>query len=40
MAWACGESDIAGEARLPLKGLAQQLYEILLGDKEQWDYDP
>ncbi len=37
MAWAYGESDVAGKERLPLKGRAAQLYEILLGDREQWE---
>jgi hypothetical protein len=36
LAWAYGESDVAGEARLPLKGRAAELYEILVGDEEAW----
>ncbi len=39
MAWAYGESDVAGEARLPLSGSASQLFEILVGDREQWEDD-
>ncbi len=37
LAWTYGESDIAGEARLPLTGLAAQVYEILVGDEETWE---
>ncbi len=37
LAWAYGESDVAGEARLPLKGCAAQVYEILVGDQEAWE---
>ena len=37
LAWAYGESDVTGEARLPLTGLAAQLYEILIGDEEAWE---
>ena len=33
------ESDIAGEARLPLTGRAAQLHEILVGDEETWEGD-
>ena len=34
LAWTYGESDVSGEARLPLTGLAAQVYEILVGDEE------
>ena len=37
LAWTYGESDIAGEARLPLTGLAAQIYEILVGEEEAWE---
>jgi hypothetical protein len=37
LAWTYGESDVAGEARLPLTGLAAQVYEILVGDEEAWE---
>jgi len=37
LAWAYGESDVAGEARMPLTGHAAAIYEILLGDREQWE---
>ena len=33
-AWLAGESDVMGEARLPLTGRAGQVYEILARDKE------
>ncbi len=29
VAWAAGESDVMGEERLPLTGLAAQVYDIL-----------
>ncbi len=37
LAWVYGESDVAGAARLPLKGRAAELYEILVGDQEGWE---
>jgi len=37
LAWAYGGNAVAGEARLPLKGRAAQLYEILVGDEEAWE---
>ena len=40
LAWTTGKSDIAGEARLPLTGLAAQVYEILVGDEEVWQGNP
>lgn len=39
LAWSYGESDVAGEARLPLTGRAAQVYEILVGDEESWEGD-
>lgn len=39
LAWAAGESDVAGEARLPLSGKAAEVYEILVGDEESWRGD-
>lgn len=36
LAWVEGESDVAGEARLPLSGRTADLYEILVGDEEVW----
>ena len=32
--WLADESDVMGEARLPLTGRAGQVYEILARDKE------
>ena len=32
--WLSDESDVMGEARLPLIGRAGQVYDILAGDKE------
>jgi hypothetical protein len=36
VAWAAGESDIMGEERLPLTGVAAQVCDILTADE---DYD-
>ncbi len=33
-AWLSGESDVMGDARLPLTGRAGQVYDILERDKE------
>lgn len=34
LAWAAAESDVMGEARKPLTGIAAEVYEILCGDSE------
>ena len=34
VAWAAGESDVMGEERLPLSGVAGQVYDILTADEE------
>ncbi len=34
LAWASGESDVMGEARLPLAGAAAKMCEILTADLE------
>jgi len=34
IAWATGESDVMGEERLPLAGVAAQVYEILTFDED------
>jgi hypothetical protein len=34
IAWATGESDVMGEERLPLAGVAAQVYEILTVDED------
>jgi hypothetical protein len=36
VAWAAGESDVMGEERLPLSGVAAQVYDLLTADE---DYD-
>lgn len=36
LAWTYGESDVTGEAHLPLTGSAAQVYEILVGDEAAW----
>ncbi len=33
VAWATGESDVMGDERLPLRGVASQIYEILTTDE-------
>lgn len=33
VAWAAGESDVMGEERLPLTGMAAQVYDILTVDE-------
>ncbi len=33
-AWLSGEDDIMGEARIPLKGVAASVYQILIRDEE------
>lgn len=33
--WAQGESDIAGEARVPLTGAAAAVYDILTADQDE-----
>ena len=38
VAWASGESDVMGDERLPLSGLASVVYEILTAD-EAYDDD-
>ena len=35
VAWASGESDVMGEAELPLAGAAAKIYEILDADLER-----
>ncbi len=35
LAWASGESDVMGEAELPLAGAAAKIYEILTADLER-----
>ena len=37
VAWASGESDVMGEERLPLSGLASVLYDILTADEAYED---
>lgn len=34
LAWANGEDDVMGDARIPLVGKAQQVYTILLSGEE------
>ena len=34
LAWAADESDVMGEARLPLQGTARRVYEILMTGEE------
>jgi hypothetical protein len=36
VAWAAGESDVMGEARLPLSGVVARLYDILVQDEDVW----
>jgi hypothetical protein len=36
IAWASGESDVMGEARLPLSGTVGQLYDILVQNEDVW----
>ena len=33
VAWAAGESDVMGEERLPLTGVAARVYDILTADE-------
>ena len=37
VAWASGESDVMGEERLPLSGLASVVYDILTADEAYED---
>ena len=37
LAWAADESDVMGDARIPLSGKAQKVYEILMADEEPPD---
>lgn len=37
VAWASGESDVMGEERLPLSGLASAVYDILTADEAYQD---
>lgn len=37
VAWASGESDVMGNERLPLSGVAEHLYEILTADEDYGD---
>lgn len=39
LAWAADESDVMGEARLPLTGNALRVYEILMAGEEPEDRD-
>ncbi len=34
VAWAAGESDVMGEERLPLTGIAARVYEIVAADED------
>jgi len=34
VAWAAGESDVMGEERLPLSGVAAQVYDILKAEED------
>jgi hypothetical protein len=36
IAWATGESDVMGEARLPVAGTVAQLYDILVEGEDLW----
>ena len=40
VAWAGGESDVMGEERLPLSGLAAVVYDILTADEAYQDDEP
>ena len=37
VAWAAGESDVMGEERLPLSGIAARVYEIVVADEDYPD---
>ena len=37
VAWASGESDVMGDERLPLVGVASEIYEILTADEIEED---
>ncbi len=37
VAWAAGESDVMGEERLPLSGVAAQVYDILTADEDYYN---
>lgn len=37
VAWASGETDVMGEARLPLTGRVAELYDILSADDDYGD---
>ena len=39
LAWASDESDVMGEARLPLTGKALAVYEILMADEDEEEFD-
>lgn len=39
VAWAEGESDVMGKARVPLSGRAAYLMEILTADEDLWEDD-
>jgi len=34
VAWAAGESDVMGEERLPLSGVAAQVYDIVTAEED------
>jgi hypothetical protein len=36
LAWVAGESDVMGEARLPVAGTVAELYDILVEGEDLW----
>lgn len=39
-AWACGESDVMGDARKSLTGRVAQVHDILTADDPDWEAKP
>jgi hypothetical protein len=40
VAWIAGESDVMGEARVPLSGVVAQVYDLLVQDEDVWGDEP